>query len=105
MLLKIPGQYQDFSRQTKAIDYIDLVQIATVFMGQDMEALVALPALKKLKVQADDLKFQEQLHEARWMLIRASESVGAGLLAMQTTRSVSYTESIQSRASPLPQGI
>lgn len=69
MLLKIPGQYQDFSRQTKAIDYIDLVQIATVFMGQDMEALVALPALKKLKVQADDLKFQEQLHEARWMLI------------------------------------
>ena len=69
MLLKIPGQYQDFSRQTKAIDYIDLVQIATVFKGQDIEALDALHAFKKLKVDADDLKFQEQLHEACWMFI------------------------------------
>ena len=69
MLLKIPGQYQDFSRQTKAIDYIDLVQIATVFMGQDIEALGTLPAFMKLKVEADDLKLQEQLQEARWMFI------------------------------------
>ena len=69
MLLKIPGQYQDFSRQTKAIDYIDLVQIATVFMGQDIEALSTLPAFMKLKVEADDLKLQEQLQEARWMFI------------------------------------
>lgn len=69
MLLKIPGQYQDFSRQSKAIDYIDLVQIASVFMDQDLEALAALPAFKKLKVEADDVKFQEQLHEARWMFI------------------------------------
>ena len=69
MLLKIPGQYQDFSRQSKAIDYIDLVQIASVFMNQDLEALAALPAFKKLKVEADDVKFQEQLHEARWMFI------------------------------------
>jgi len=69
MLLKIPGQYQDFSRQSKAIDYIDLVQIASVFMDQDLEALAALPAFKKLKVEAEDVKFQEQLHEARWMFI------------------------------------
>lgn len=69
MLLKIPGQYQDFSRQTKATDYIDLVQIATVFMDQDMEVLSALPAFNKLSVEADDQKFQEQLHEARWMFI------------------------------------
>lgn len=69
MLLKIPGQYQDFSRQSKAIDYIDLVQIASVFMDQDLEALAALPAFKRLKVEADDVKFQEQLHEARWMFI------------------------------------
>ena len=69
MLLKLPGQYQDFTRQSKAIDYIDLVQIASVFMGQDVEALSALPAFKKLKVEADDPRLQEQLHEGRRMFI------------------------------------
>lgn len=38
-------------------------------MGQDIEALSTLPAFMKLKVEADDLKLQEQLREARWMFI------------------------------------
>ena len=69
MLLKLPGLYQDFNRQSKAIDYIDLVQIATVFMHQDIEQLSALHAFKKLGVEAGDPRFQEQLNEARGMFI------------------------------------
>ena len=69
MLLKLPGLYQDFNRQSKAIDYIDLVQIATVFMHQDIEQLRALHAFKKLGVEAGDPRFQEQLNEARGMFI------------------------------------
>jgi len=69
MLLKLPGLYQDFNRQSNAIDYIDLVQIATVFMHQDIEQLSALHAFKKLGVEAGDPRFQEQLNEARGMFI------------------------------------
>ena len=69
MLLKIPGQYQDFSRQSKKIDYIDFVQIATVFMQQDIEKLNALPAFRYLGLDADDAKFEQQLNDARGMFI------------------------------------
>ena len=68
-LLKIPGQYQDFSRQSKKIDYIDFVQIATVFMQQDIEKLNALPAFRYLGLDADDAKFEQQLNDARGMFI------------------------------------
>lgn len=69
MLQKIPGQYQDFTRLSKHVDYIDLVQVATVFMRQDIEALSALPAFNKLGIDAENPNLQEQLNEARWMFI------------------------------------
>ncbi len=69
MLLKVPGQYQDFSRESKNIDYIDLVQIATVFMQQDIDKLNALPAFKHLGLDAGDAKFEQQLNDARGMFI------------------------------------
>ena len=74
MLLKLPGQYQDFTRDSKVIDYIDLVQIATLFCSQGSNAvagleLSSLPAFKKLGVDADDQKFQDDLNAARGMFI------------------------------------
>ena len=68
MLLKIPGQYQDFSRLSDSIDYIDLVQIATVFTRQTSE-LATLPAFRYLGLDADDPKLEQQLNDARAMFI------------------------------------
>ena len=74
MLLKLPGQYQDFTRDSKTIDYIDLVQIATLFCSQGSNAvpgleLSTLPAFKKLGVDADDQRFQDDMNAARGMFI------------------------------------
>jgi len=74
MLLKLPSQYQDFTRESKAIDYIDLVQIATVFCDQRdtstlSENLNALHAFKRLGLDADSEKFQQELNDARVMFL------------------------------------
>ena len=74
MLLKLPGQYQDFTRESKSVDYIDLVQIATVFCHQRntltlSQALSALPAFNRLRLDADSEKLQQELEDARGMFI------------------------------------
>ena len=74
MLLKLPGQYLDLSRESKTLDYIDLVQIATVFTHQDNDAsraieLSTLPAFKKLKLDANSPTLMEELTAARGMFI------------------------------------
>ncbi|HCN63490.1 MAG TPA: HDOD domain-containing protein [Pseudomonas sp.] len=74
MLLKLPGQYQDVGRESKAIDYIDLVQIATVFCEQRdtptlSHNLNALHAFKRLKLDADSELFQQQMNDARGMFM------------------------------------
>ena len=74
MLLKLPGQYLDLSRESKTLDYIDLVQIATVFTHQDSNVsraveLSTLPAFKKLKLDASSPKLMEELNAAREMFI------------------------------------
>lgn len=74
MLLKLPGQYLDLSRESKTLDYIDLVQIATVFTHQDNDAsraieLSTLPAFKKLKLDANSAQLMEELTAARGMFI------------------------------------
>ncbi len=74
MLLKLPGQYQDFTRESKAVDYIDLVQIATVFCHQRnsltlSQELSALPAFNRLRLDADSEKLQQELEDARGMFI------------------------------------
>jgi len=74
MLLKLPGLYQDFTRDSKALDYIDLVQIATVICLSTRGSgpcpdLSTLPAFMKLNVDADSQAFQEELYTARSMFI------------------------------------
>ncbi len=74
MLLKLPSQYLDLSRESKSLDYIDLVQIATVFTHQDSDTsravvLSTLPAFKKLRLDANSPKLIEELNAAREMFI------------------------------------
>lgn len=75
MLVKLPGQYLDFSRESAAVDYIDLVQIATVFcLKQGDSALLnlelsTLPAFKRLGLDGMSSKLQEELNAARFMFI------------------------------------
>ena len=74
MLVKLPGQYLDFSRDSKQLDYIDLVQIATVICSQRCETdsgreLSALPAFLKLGIEADSPQLLSELNTARGMFI------------------------------------
>ena len=74
MLVKLPGQYLDFSRNSKHLDYIDLVQIATVICSQRCETvpgreLGALPAFLKLGIEADSPQLLSELNTARGMFI------------------------------------
>ena len=74
MLVKLPGQYLDFSRNSAHLDYIDLVQIATVICSQHGETVLrqelnALPAFLKLGIEADSPKLLSELNTARGMFI------------------------------------
>ena len=75
MLVKLPGQYLDFSRETAEVDYIDLVQIATVFCLKHSDCallnieLSTLPAFKRLGLDGLSSTLQEELNAARGMFI------------------------------------
>ena len=75
MLVKLPGQYLDFMRNSDSLDYIDLVQIATVFTHQNDHCAIAkvelnaLPSFKKLGLDAMSTKLHDELNTARSMFI------------------------------------
>ena len=75
MLVKLPGQYLDFMRNSDSLDYIDLVQIATVFTHQNGHCAIAkvelnaLPSFKKLVLDAMSAKLHDELNTARSMFI------------------------------------
>lgn len=74
-IVKLPGQYLDFTRQSQSVDYIDLVQIATVYTQQNKECalkmndLCDLPAFNTLGFDFLSPKLNEEMDEARAMFI------------------------------------
>ena len=73
-LVEIPGQYLDFSRQSSRIDYVDLVQVATLYCHKDTEHPLSridafsVPAFKKLGIDPDNKAMCLDLEESRSML-------------------------------------
>ncbi|WP_347904578.1 HDOD domain-containing protein [Pseudomonas purpurea] len=73
MLVKLPGQYLDFKRQSERVDYVDLVQIATLHCYKDTDHPLAqidissLPAFKQLKIDPNNLSLCADLEDARSM--------------------------------------
>ncbi|WP_338522869.1 HDOD domain-containing protein [Pseudomonas batumici] len=73
MLAKLPGQYLNLERDSQGIDYVDLVQIASVFCHQGTThpfahlALGNLKAFIKLGLDPESSALAEQLNEAREM--------------------------------------
>jgi len=75
LLAKLPGQFQNFTRQTPRADYVDLVQIATVHSYQrtdhpyaDIE-LSGLPAFTRLGLDLSDGSLLIEMDEAMTMLV------------------------------------
>lgn len=73
MLVKLPGQYLDFKRQSERVDYVDLVQIATLYChkytDQPLDRIdgVNVPAFKKLGIDPENKVMCRDLEEARSM--------------------------------------
>ncbi|MGY2171022.1 HDOD domain-containing protein [Pseudomonas gingeri] len=72
-LVKLPGQYQDLERDSGTLDYVDLVQIATVFCHQGTTQpyadvpLASLAAFRRLRLDPDSEAWVEKLNDARMM--------------------------------------
>ncbi|VVO22548.1 HDOD domain-containing protein [Pseudomonas fluorescens] len=73
MLVKLPGQYLDFQRQSEQLDYVDLVQIATLYCHKNTGHPLAridvinVPAVKKLGIDPENKVMCSDLEEARSM--------------------------------------
>ncbi|SDR98895.1 HD-like signal output (HDOD) domain, no enzymatic activity [Pseudomonas asplenii] len=73
-LATLPGQYLDLQRDSASLDYVDLVQIATVFCHQGTTQAFAhvepssLPAFRKLGLDPNSEAWIEKLNDARMML-------------------------------------
>ncbi|MFJ7143095.1 MAG: HDOD domain-containing protein [Pseudomonas protegens] len=73
-LVEIPGHYLEFNRQTSGIDYVDLVQVATLYCHKDTDHPLSridafsVPAFKKLGIDPDNKAMCNDLQESRSML-------------------------------------
>lgn len=73
-LAKVPGQFQDFPRQSECADYVDLVQIATVHSYHGTShpyagiELSSLPAFARLGLDLGDGRLVSEMNEAMNML-------------------------------------
>jgi HD-like signal output (HDOD) protein len=73
MLVKLPGQYLDFKRQSERVDYVDLVQVATLYCHKDTEHPLAridafdVPAFKRLGMDPDNKAMCSDLEASRSM--------------------------------------
>lgn len=74
-LAKLPGQFQDFNRQSPRADYVDLVQIATVHSYQGSShpyaeiELSSLPAFARLGLSLGNGSLVTEMNEAMTMLV------------------------------------
>lgn len=73
MLAKLPGQYLNLERESTRLDYIDIVQVAVLYCHRGTDHPLAdvhictLPAIKKLRIDADSDALRTELDEARSM--------------------------------------
>ena len=72
-LVKLPGLYQDFTRQSLQLDYVDLVQVATLYCHRGTRHPLArldlqeVPAFRKLDLDLDNPALCLDLEESRSM--------------------------------------
>jgi HD-like signal output (HDOD) protein len=73
MLVKLPEQYLDFTRESGQVDYVDLVQVATLYCHKDTDHPLAdvetsnVPAFKKLGIDPENTALCSDLEESRSM--------------------------------------
>jgi HD-like signal output (HDOD) protein len=73
MLVQLPGQYLDFKRQSERVDYVDLVQVASLYCHKDTDHPLAridplsVPAFKKLGIDPDNEAMCKDLEGSRSM--------------------------------------
>ena len=72
-LVKVPGLYLDFDRDSERVDYVDLVQVASLFCHKYTDHPLAridasnVPAFKKLKIDPEHEAMHRDLEESRSM--------------------------------------
>jgi HD-like signal output (HDOD) protein len=72
-LVKVPGQYLDFKRQSDWVDYVDLVQVASLYCHKDTDHPLAridtlsVPAFQKLGFDPENEAMCRDLEESRSM--------------------------------------
>ncbi|MNI64152.1 HDOD domain protein [compost metagenome] len=73
MLVQVPRLYLNFKRQSAQVDYVDLVQVASLYCLQDTDHPLAstdalnVPAYKALGIDFDDKAMCADLEETRTM--------------------------------------
>jgi HD-like signal output (HDOD) protein len=73
MLVQLPGLYLDFKRQSERVDYVDLVQVASLYCHKDTDHPLAridpfsVPAFKKLGIDPENEAMCRDLEESRSM--------------------------------------
>ena len=72
-LVKLPGQYLDFQRDSERVDYVDVVQVASLYCHKGTDHPIArvnafdVPAFKKLGIDPDNLAVCQDLEASRLM--------------------------------------
>lgn len=72
-LVKLPGLYLDFTRESRHLDYVDLVQVAALYCYKDTDHplgridVFRVPAFKKLGIDPDNKDRCADIEEARSM--------------------------------------
>ncbi|MGE8189483.1 HDOD domain-containing protein [Pseudomonas sp. NPDC086278] len=72
-LVKVPGQYLDFKRQSDRIDYVDLVQVASLYCHQGTDHplgridLLSVPSFQKLGIDLQHKAMCKDLEDSRSM--------------------------------------
>jgi HD-like signal output (HDOD) protein len=72
-LVQVPRRYLDFKRQSAKIDYVDLVQVASLYCHKDTDHPLSridplgVPAFVKLGIDPDDKAMCADLEETRLM--------------------------------------
>ncbi|WP_409318446.1 HDOD domain-containing protein [Pseudomonas sp. KCJK9016] len=72
-LVALPGLYQDLKRESPQVDYVDLVQVASLYCHKDSDHPLAridplsVPAFRKLGIDIDNKALCADLEESRSM--------------------------------------
>ncbi|MHC8304720.1 HDOD domain-containing protein [Pseudomonas sp. PB3P13] len=72
-LVKVPGQYLDFERDSERVDYVDLVQVASLYCHKYTDHPLAridalsVPAFRKLKIDPQHEDMRRDLEDSRSM--------------------------------------